>query len=100
MLLVLKPMWLFTMPDNSRITSPPHPFVIEPPLSSEKNFPKGTSFDFYLLLFGEINNSLFYFIYAFDQMGKIGIGRKIYAFIKFLFTGSPGQTNSIWIRKD
>jgi hypothetical protein len=28
-------------------------------------------------LFGEVNNSLPYFIYAFDQVGKIGIGKKV-----------------------
>ena len=64
-------------PKGSRIVSPPHPFVIEPPLTTETEFPKGASFDFNLLLFGELNNSLPYFIYAFDQMGRIGIGKKI-----------------------
>ena len=64
------------LPEGSRIASPPHPFVIEPPLTPEAEFPGGASFDFNLLLFGEVNNSLLYFIYAFDQMGKIGIGKK------------------------
>ena len=69
---------LTTQPlEGSRISSPPHPFVIEPPLTSETNFPKGSAFDFNLLLFGEMNNSLPYFIYAIDQMGKIGIGKRI-----------------------
>jgi len=63
--------------EGSRIVSPPHPFVIEPPLTTETEFLKGASFDFNLLLFGELNNSLPYFIYAFDQMGRIGIGKKI-----------------------
>jgi len=65
------------VPEGSRIVSPPHPFIIEPPLTTETEFSKGTSFDFNLLLFGELNNNLPYFIYAFDQMGKIGIGKKI-----------------------
>ncbi len=65
------------VPKNSRTSSPPHPFVIEPPLTVETKFPKDSSFNFNLLLFGEINNSLPYFIYAFDQMGKTGIGKKI-----------------------
>lgn len=64
-------------PQGSRIVSPPHPYVIEPPLTTETEFPEGASFDFNLLLFGELNNNLPYFIYAFDQMGKIGIGKKI-----------------------
>ena len=48
-----------------------------PPLTSKAKFSKGDLLDFTLLLFGEINNSLPYFIYAFDQMGKIGIEKKI-----------------------
>lgn len=64
-------------PEGSKISSPPHPLVIEPPLTTENRFPEGSSFDFDLLLFGEVNNNLPYFIYAFDQMGKIGIGKKV-----------------------
>ncbi|MBW1910794.1 MAG: CRISPR system precrRNA processing endoribonuclease RAMP protein Cas6 [Deltaproteobacteria bacterium] len=65
------------LPESSRVVSPPHPFVIEPPLTTETHFQEGESFDFHLLLFGESNNNLPYFIYAFEQMGKIGIGRRI-----------------------
>ena len=65
------------LPKNSIIASPPRPFVIEPPLTTETDFPEGSTFDFNLLLFGEVNNNLPYFIYAIDQMGKIGIGKKI-----------------------
>lgn len=62
---------------DSRIASPPHPFVIEPPLTTETHFQKGDSFDFQLLLFGQTNDYLPYFIYAFEQMGNIGIGKRI-----------------------
>lgn len=65
------------MPKGSRIASPPHPFVIEPPLTTETDFSKGSAFDFNMLLFGEVNNNLPYFIYAIDQMGEIGIGKKV-----------------------
>lgn len=61
----------------SRLATPPHPFVIEPPLSAERIFPKGSSFDFSLILFGEANRNLSYFIYAFEQMGKMGIGKRV-----------------------
>ncbi|MFZ2634096.1 MAG: CRISPR system precrRNA processing endoribonuclease RAMP protein Cas6 [Desulfosalsimonadaceae bacterium] len=61
---------------DSRMAAPPHPFVIEPPLTIKTHYPAGSSFDFSLLLMGEANNFLPYFIYAFDQMGKIGIGKK------------------------
>ncbi len=65
------------IPTGSRIAGPPHPFVIEPPLDTKTRFLKGTSFDFYLLLFGEANRNLPYFIYAFERMGRIGIGRRV-----------------------
>ena len=65
------------MPENSRLPSLPPPFVIEPPLNTDREFAKGTAFDFHLLLFGNMNSNLPYFIYAFEQMGKIGIGKKI-----------------------
>ena len=60
-----------------RMAAPPHPFVIEPPITGNTHFPAGSAFEFNLLLFGEVNHSLPYFIYAFEQMGKIGIGRRI-----------------------
>ncbi|MEW6380270.1 MAG: CRISPR system precrRNA processing endoribonuclease RAMP protein Cas6 [bacterium] len=59
------------------LPSPPHPFVIEPPLTLQEHFKPGDSFDFNLLLFGQANDYLPYCIYAFDQMGQIGIGRYI-----------------------
>lgn len=62
---------------DSRMAAPPHPFVIEPPLTIQTHYPAGSSFDFSLILMGDANNYLPYFIYAFEQMGKIGIGKKI-----------------------
>ena len=67
----------FALPEGSKISNPPHPYVIEPPLTPKTDYQKGASFDFNLLLFGEINNSLPYFIYAFHRVGKLGIGKKI-----------------------
>ncbi len=65
------------LPEGSRIAAAPHPFVIEPPLTMETRYSEGASFDFRLLLFGEANHNLPYFVYAFEQMGKIGIGKRI-----------------------
>lgn len=62
---------------DSRMAAPPHPFVIQPPLTIKTHYPAGAAFDFSLLPFGDANNYLPYFIYAFEQMGKIGIGKKI-----------------------
>lgn len=65
------------MPKNARISTPPHPFVIEPPLTEKREFKEEEPFECTLLLFGETNNNLPYFVYAFDQMGKIGIGKRV-----------------------
>lgn len=70
-------------PDFSNISSVPHPFVIEPPTTQKTDFSKNDSFNFNLLLFGDMNNNLPYFIYAFDQMGSLGIGKKV--------NGKPGN---------
>ncbi len=64
-------------PEELRLSVPPHPFVIEPPLTDQTEFRSGETFDCTLILFGNVNNHLPYFIYAFDQIGKIGVGRKI-----------------------
>lgn len=55
----------------------PHPYVIEPPLTAKTRFSSGDSFDFSLLLFGNANQNLPYYIYAFEQMGEGGVGKKI-----------------------
>lgn len=65
------------IPDGFRLSEPPHPFVIVPPLTPETHFKSGSSIDFDLLLFGKANGFIPYFIYAFDQTGKIGIGKSI-----------------------
>lgn len=62
---------------RKRIADPPHPYVIEPPESTQARYRKGEPFSFDLLLFGRANEYLPYFIYAFDQMGKMGIGKRI-----------------------
>jgi CRISPR/Cas system endoribonuclease Cas6 (RAMP superfamily) len=61
----------------SRLAAPPRPYVIEPSTNLETRLSAGDSFDFGLLLFGQFNKSLPYFVYAISQMGKGGIGSKI-----------------------
>jgi hypothetical protein len=62
---------------RKRIAAQPHPYVIEPPENQQTRYCKGEPFGFNLLLFGRANDYLPYFIYAFDQMGKMGIGKRI-----------------------
>jgi hypothetical protein len=57
--------------------SPPHPFIIEPSLDGKTHFQVGEQFDFNLILLGKANDYLPYFVYAIEQMGQIGIGRRI-----------------------
>ena len=64
-------------PEDKGAQSRPHPFVIEPPIDGERRFHPGETFDCALLLFGETNERLPYFVYAFEQMGKIGIGGRV-----------------------
>ena len=63
--------------DSGRVASPPHPYVIEPSCSTNTHYDAGDPFEFALILFGQINDYLPYFIYAIEQMGTIGIGKKI-----------------------
>ncbi len=64
-------------PDDSvrHLASPPHPYVIRPPATEARQLPAGSAFDFSLLLFGDFNDALPYFIYAFERMGSLGIGK-------------------------
>ena len=62
---------------NGPVSAPPHPFVIEPPNDMQTNYKAGDEFSCNLNLFGDYNRKLAYFIYAFEQMGRIGIGRRI-----------------------
>jgi len=53
----------------------PHPFVIEPPLEQTRVYEPGQSLSFNLILIGRGNDYLPYFVYAFEELGKMGIGR-------------------------
>jgi hypothetical protein len=63
--------------DKPNAQPPPHPFVIEPPVTTRSNFEKGEDFDFRVLLFGFANEYLHYFVYAFQEMGRIGLGKRV-----------------------
>ncbi|WP_093884269.1 CRISPR system precrRNA processing endoribonuclease RAMP protein Cas6 [Syntrophus gentianae] len=63
-------------PERRRIAAPPHPYVLEPPLDTRRSYLQGESFDFSLILFGQANDYLPYFVYALEEMGLLGIGRQ------------------------
>jgi len=56
--------------------SAPHPFIIEPPLEDKTVYDSNEDMVFRLILIGRAIDYLPYFIYTFDELGKIGIGRQ------------------------
>jgi hypothetical protein len=63
-------------PKPKRIAAPPLPYMILPPSTSRTDFRHGDLFQFELRLFGNVNDFLPYFIFAVEQMGKQGIGKR------------------------
>jgi CRISPR-associated endoribonuclease Cas6 len=53
----------------------PHPFVITPPLEEKRIYREGETLCFELTLIGKSIDFLPYFIYTFDELGRIGIGK-------------------------
>ena len=53
----------------------PHPYVIEPPLETKTRYASGDNLDFGLVLIGKANEYLPYFVYAFEELGVMGIGK-------------------------
>jgi CRISPR-associated endoribonuclease Cas6 len=53
----------------------PHPFIITPPLEEKKDYHKEDLLSFELILIGKCIDFLPYFIYTFDELGRIGIGK-------------------------
>jgi hypothetical protein len=62
--------------NNKRIAAPPHPYLFEPPETRQTDFPLESYLDFNLILLGEVNNSLPFFVYAIQKMGQMGIGSR------------------------
>ncbi len=53
----------------------PHPFILEPPMGKERTYKPGETLSFGFTLMGKALAYLPYFIYAFDELGRIGIGK-------------------------
>ncbi len=64
-------------PFYKRYSKAPHPYIIIPELTKERYFHTRDSLHFDIVLIGSINEYLPYFIYAFTEMGRIGIGKNI-----------------------
>ena len=53
----------------------PHPFVIEPPLDNRQYYGIEDKLDFHLILVGRAIDYIPYIIFAFEELGRIGIGK-------------------------
>ena len=92
------------VPENSDIMRKyrycPHPFIIEPPKNTKTAFKSGEELAFGLVLIGKAIDYLPYFIYTFEELGKIGIGkgRGKYELVKVTSRGSGTESegNSIY----
>jgi CRISPR-associated endoribonuclease Cas6 len=55
--------------------SAPHPFVLCPPLEDDRIYEPGEKLIFQLTLIGKALDYLPYFIYTFEELGQMGIGK-------------------------
>jgi len=58
-----------------KYSAAPHPFILEPFTNRRKSYQKGEDLSFGLTLIGRAIDYLPYFIYAFEELGRIGIGK-------------------------
>lgn len=58
-----------------KYTTAPHPFIIEPPEEDSRMYGPGEELSFGLVLVGKAVDYLPYFIYTFNELGGIGLGR-------------------------
>ena len=62
--------------ESFAVSEAPHPFVIEPPLDGQTLYRPGQLLPFDLVLVGRGINYLPYFIVAFRELGRMGLGRE------------------------
>lgn len=63
------------LPIDHQAANLPHPFVIEPPEIEKQEFAAGETLKFGLVLVGKGIPYFPYFVLAFDQLGRMGLGR-------------------------
>jgi hypothetical protein len=74
--------WVFETPHPPQIPhlhdlqDVPRPFVIDPPSDDRTSYTAGETLEFGLVLIGRGIDYLPYFIYGFEQLGKMGLGRR------------------------
>jgi len=92
-------------PDSPRLSkyrSIPRPFILEPPLEEKRKYEKGDVLSFNLILIGKAIDYLPYFIFAFQELGEIGLGKEKarYELVKVEFVKEslkdPPETKTIY----
>lgn len=58
-----------------KFTSVPRPYIIEPPMDKKTHYAHNESLSFGLVIFGKAIKYLPYFIFTFDRLGDLGIGK-------------------------
>lgn len=77
-----------------KYTTAPHPFIIEPPVEKKTIYKPHEEMQFGLALIGKAIDYLSYFIYTFDELGKIGIGKGRGKFALKTVTSHEAEVNS------
>ncbi len=72
---LLRERCLYAITFETKNSSPP--YVLEPPLTNNTHFSKDDELEFHLILFGEINKSLPYIIYALKDAESLPVGKKV-----------------------
>ncbi|HEU5014884.1 MAG TPA: CRISPR system precrRNA processing endoribonuclease RAMP protein Cas6 [Roseiflexaceae bacterium] len=73
--------WVFETPHPPHVEQlhdlqdVPRPFIIEPPLDHKRQYAAGDALEFGVALIGRGIDYLPYFLYAFEQLGRMGLGR-------------------------
>lgn len=62
-------------PHAAKYKTPPRPYIIVPPLTKKRQFSPDEPFAFNITLVGLSNKYLSYFILAFIEMGRMGLGK-------------------------
>ncbi len=62
---------------NIRTVYKAHPYVFLPPTEQKRFYKEGEGFSFSLLLFGEYIQYLPHILYACQQMGERGVGKRV-----------------------
>ncbi|NMG82784.1 MAG: CRISPR system precrRNA processing endoribonuclease RAMP protein Cas6 [Methanosarcinales archaeon] len=72
----------------------PHPFVIEPPLDERQRYGIDDKLDFHLILVGRAVDYIPYFIFVFEELGRVGIGKGKgkYSLEKVISLNKDGKT--------